>query len=178
VDTILHVWSLVLNVPQLFVVGVVVCEEKLRLDIFAARAYARRRGQLEVPVAKLVVLGLRGCLTNLADRWLFVRLLAAPSPSVSKPHMGYNVKRRWLWATIVCSHTEQKLLGVIRLLCSFDKDIPVSIVIKDACINDVVFVLKPGSFRVLVDQVLIREFALGQFVEEFHVRVLQHLSVG
>ncbi len=99
-----------------------------------------------------------------------------PSPGVSEPHMWYNVEWGWLWTAIPSSDSEKQLFGIIVLLCSLDKNVPVSIILEDSGIKYLVFSILLSASRIFLDKILVWELSLRVFVEKFHVRMLEQAS--
>ena len=83
------------------------------------------------------------------------------------------MQRRWFWSPVVSRDSEAQLLGIVCLLCSFNEDIPIPIVIEDAGVDEVVLLVQSRSFSIRLDEVFVWEFPLREFVEELHVRVLR-----
>src|SRR4051794_33682615 len=96
----------------------------------------------------------------------------SPSPGVPEEDVGYNVEWCGVWTAIVCSDSEEQLVWVVCLLRGLDEDVKVSVIVEDAGVDNVVLVLESVALRVLFDKVFVGEFALGQLVEVFHIRVL------
>jgi hypothetical protein len=86
--------------------------------------------------------------------------------------MWHDVQRRRLRSPVVRCNTTQNLLGIVSLFSGFNKNIPIAVVVEYSCIDHVVFALQPATLRVLFDEIFVREFTLGVFVEKFGVRML------
>lgn len=175
-ESILHVWLLVLPIVKQLNVRVILSEQQLRLDVQTTRANTRGRGEKEVTVSQGVMLRLDQILVVSSERRLLVRSLAAPRPRIPKPHLRNDMQWGRLGASVPRGDSKQELIRVIVLLCSFDEDIPITVIFEDTGIKNLVLLVLFGPLCVFINQVLIRKFPLRVFVEVFHVRVLPRIS--
>lgn len=112
------------------------------------------------------------------DGWLLALVLKSPRPSVAEPHLGYDMQVSGLGAAVVCNDSEDQLLLIVTFLGGLDEDIPVTVVCEGICVEDLIFTFQTRSLGILIDQLLVREFSLGVFVQELHVRVLDAGQMG
>jgi len=79
------------------------------------------------------------------------------------------MERCRLWTEIGGPDSNEGFEFVVIVLGVLDEDVPVSILVKDACIEE--FILAGFSTKVLIflDELVVGEFGLRIFVEEFHV---------
>lgn len=127
---------------------------------------------MDISLPKLVVIAVYDSFALPLQRRFLVCLFIAPCPSVSKPNVWHDVEGGWLWTTIPCSDTEQNFLWIVTLLCGFDVDIPVPVIIEDTGIDNLVFpvLLTPSS--IFSDEILVWKLSLRVLVEVFHEGML------
>ena len=169
VEGILDVGRLVLGAPKLLEVGVVVGEEELGLNVLVLSTAVGRRRALEVALSKLLVLDVRGQVVDLLDLRL-VRVVT-PRPSVAEPDLRDDVQFGGFGAAVVAGHSEQQLLGIIALFCGLNVAVPVTALVEDSGIDEVVLALCPRALGILFNDLLVGELLLRQLVEVLHVRV-------
>lgn len=176
VEGVLDIRRIVLALVKQFKVGIVFGKEQLRLDIVSAGADARGRRKKDIALAQVVMLRLDQILVVRANGRLLICGFPSPGPSIAEPHMRDNVQGRTFGAPVPGSDAEKKLIRVVVVLGSLDKDIPVAILFKDTCVEDLVFLVFLAALRVLLEQVFVGKWLLRILVEELHVRMLWCVS--
>ena len=92
-----------------------------------------------------------------------------PGPGVAEPQLGKDVNRRGDRPAIERLDADHKVFG--RVLGILDHDIKVSVLIENAGVEELELRPLPVSRFVFIDQAAIGIFALGIFVQIFHVGV-------
>ena len=82
------------------------------------------------------------------------------------------------WSAVVGSDSKAHLLFLFSFFCSLNEDVPISIVVKDASIDQVVLAFEFGTFGVGVNEVFVWELPLRVLVQTLHVRMLSIMHVS
>ena len=93
----------------------------------------------------------------------------APRPGIAEPKLRQQVQRRLIWSPIVDGD-----LGEDVLRTRFEvlhEDIPVTVAIDNAGINQLVLFIPQAASRVLFRQASVREFTLRILVEHLEIRM-------
>jgi hypothetical protein len=122
-----------------------------------------------VALSQVPVVGFGHILVDVFDGGLLLLWLSTPAPGVAEPHLGNDVERCRVRASVPSSDSEEDLIGVIGLFRGLNKDIPISVVVKSIGVCNLVFLIFLSSSGVLVNEIFIRELLLWVLVKEFHV---------
>ena len=66
--------------------------------------------------------------------------------------------------SIICCDPEEQLFLVFGLFRCFNEDIPIFVLIKNACIDQIVFFFGLRAFGILSNQIFIGKFLLWVFI--------------
>src|SRR5262245_12216881 len=93
--------------------------------------------------------------------------VSIPRPGIAEPESRQQVQLRCLGPAIEHIDADENVFNAG--LGIFDEDVEVTVIIKDASIDQFELSLTPATVAVLLDQQGIRKFSLRIFVEVFHV---------
>ncbi len=103
---------------------------------------------------------------RVAERGFFLSL---PRPRVPEPERGEQVERRFCRPPVRDRDEDEYVLG--RFLGVLDEDVEIAVLVKGACVHELVFGLVPGPLLIDLDQLAVGIGLLRILVEALHVRV-------
>jgi hypothetical protein len=86
--------------------------------------------------------------------------------------MGDNVKRGTIWASVPGRDAEQQLIRVVIILGGLNDDVPVAVLVEDAGVENLVFLVLLASPGAFFQKVLVGKCILRVFIQELRVRML------
>jgi hypothetical protein len=86
--------------------------------------------------------------------------------------MGDNVERGTLGASVPGRDAEEQLVRVVIIFGGLNDDVPVAVLVEDAGVEDLVFLVLLASPGVFFQEVLVGKCFLRVFVQELCVRML------
>ena len=156
VERVLGVGRCVGLVPQPLRIALVFGEQQFRF----ARAMKRVRAEIRMR-------GLDDAVSGVTQRRLAI--VFSPRPRVAEPKRRQDPQASRFSPAVVDGNADQYV--VRALLRVFDENVEVTVILKDAGVEQFVFELLARALRVLLEQLCVRKFVLRVLVQILHVRV-------